>query len=116
KPHLSRPARSCGRFVPFNFTAGGRKTNNDPRATVRRILSRDRAAVCFDNRSNDGQPHPHTLLFGGKEMIKNLVRAVLRQADAKIAHRYFGYIALVRACLNINATLAWFQTFARVER
>jgi hypothetical protein len=68
---------SGGRLaLPISTRRG--QADNDPSAAIRSVLGRDRATVCFDDRSNDGQAHSHALLFSGKEVVENLIRLVLR--------------------------------------
>src|SRR4030095_15809909 len=91
-PHL-RWRRSCCRLA-LGYTMRHRQANDDASTAGREGLGRNRAAMCFDDRSNYGQAHSHALLFGGKKMIKNLIRPVLRQSHSKIAHTYFDHVAL----------------------
>ena len=43
----------------------------------------------FHNGADDGQAHTHSRLLGGKEMIEDFLRAILRQAGTEIAHTDF---------------------------
>ena len=73
-------------------------------SAVRRVFRTDRAAMSFNNGANDGQPHAHSGLFGGKEMIENFFRPILRQPGAEIANTDLGALSLDRTGTDNDTT------------
>src|SRR5450432_1352775 len=87
RPPRTRRNYSCR--LAFRVAAHRGQTENETRAAIGSVLRTDLTPVRFNDRANNGQSHAHSGLLGGKEMIEDLLRPILGQADAEIAHADF---------------------------
>src|SRR6266403_4291721 len=97
RPNRLRPTRwmdSCR--LALRVAARGGEAEKETRSAIRSVFRADGATVHFNNGANDGQSHSHSSLLGGKEMIEDFLRPVLRQAGAEIAHSDFRTISAER--------------------
>src|SRR4029453_575872 len=49
------------------------------------IFGRNASAMCLDDRANNGEAHPETFFFRGKELLKEPLTGCLRNPGAVIA-------------------------------
>src|SRR6516165_594661 len=66
-----------------------RQSETKSRAAADLILSPNLTAVYLDDGSRDRQYHPHSLLLGGEERIKNFLQLVRRNARSRVGNGRF---------------------------
>src|SRR5881275_1518999 len=72
--------------LAFRVNASGRQAKEETCTTIANIFGGDRTIVRLDDGTHDRQTHPHSLLFGGKEMIEHFLRVIGGKTGAKVAH------------------------------
>src|SRR4029077_10814994 len=89
----------------YRHSFRGRQAEEETRAATLDVFRSKRAGVRFDNRTGNGQAHPHSFRFCGKEMIEDFLRPVGGQTGPEIAHADFRTLSLKRTCTNSDAAL-----------
>ena len=69
-------------------SVGGRDRELKSRAVGMVRPSPQPAAVRFDDRAADRQPHAHAVGFGGEEGVEQLIRILCGNAGAAIRHAH----------------------------
>src|SRR5438874_12390414 len=106
RPNRLQPIRwnySCG--LAFRVNASKRQAKEETRTTIAKIFGGDRTIVRLDDGTHDRQTHPHSLLFGGKEMIEHFLRVIAGKPGAEAAHTHLHRLAVDRTRADDDAAL-----------
>src|SRR5882724_4382677 len=112
---LQQTRRNCSCRLALRVAARRGQAEEETRPTVWGIFGANRTTMSFHNGTDNGQAHTHSRLLGGKEMIEDFFRAILRQAEPEIAHTDFRTLPVKRARSNNNAALGGRKRFHGVE-
>src|SRR5204862_7555251 len=96
-------------------TVSGRWQAKEKAGASLYIFSPEFAAVSFHDRADNGQTHPHSVWFGGKEMRENLFRICLRKTDSVITDTDLDK-SIVRGGGNHNTALRKGRLLHRLDR